>query len=113
MLTQMAGARSQIITVQRAIENPNSYGEMVRVWFPYKKIRANVATQSAKELMQGEQISARRGVVFQIHKKAIDLRDDDRIDFGGTICEISAIVSGDSRQQFIDVICTAKIQEGI
>ncbi len=113
MRTQAAGKRNQIIEIQRATEIESDGGEVVRVWETRARIRASRRMPTAKEKELAGQINAEGSYIFAYHKNDFPfIRPDDRIINGSLVCEIAGILPGDVRQQFIELICRAKIQEG-
>lgn len=102
MLTQMAGKRDQIISIQRATETISAYGEVVRDWQDITTVRAGVRTPAAREIMKGEKISEQRDYIFEFPVRATTIKYDDRILFDGRACDIiSILIDGDRQQYYI------------
>ena len=103
-----AGMLRHSIAIERETDTPNDSGGQSIVWATQYTLKAFIKPKSGNERVRGMQLESPLTHSVFI-RYIIGILPDDRINFGGRLFQIRAVLNIEERNRWIELLC----EEGV
>lgn len=105
-----AGRLRHRVTLQRATDGIDQYGDQTPTWTALATVWAAVEPLSGREYLLAQQVHGEATVRITIRPVAnVTLTPKDRVRFGARYFDVQSVINKDERNREIELLCVERI----